>query len=537
MKKILWFSDSDGTGYANASHAILSGLTGFEIHFFVLNSVKDLEYHKKAMPGYKVICYPKNEVILTADDLIPERKELIELELYSINHIPDCIRKIKPDICFIINDNGLIERISKAIRYSGVKTKIVGYMPIDCESFPRGFFKKQEDLVDYWITMTEFGKREIISSGFKKNVHVLHHPIDSNIFHPLDKFECRKKLFGTTWEDTFIILNNNKNQGRKRIDLTIEAFSIFMSRNPNAKVKLLIKEPKEILNDRGKDINVIITECKNKYYPFLDQKIIQLKKFFSMQELNMLYNACDLNINTTSGEGWGLVSCEAAITGNTTVLVPDNTSHTEIFEGIPEVLIPTKTVSWNEGRAFKEDIAKKIIICMQGHRNILNSSFTESDSLLPKDYPFTFQIIVADSIKNPNLELMTINTGIKTYHTGTHKLSCVCDIIRKFKPEVFQVSIILGSEYSFVKKELSNFSWNIDGYKCNLLSLDSVKRSIEGYQIKVRLPKVEDIAEKIEYFYKNRNEEVNQKLRERMLYFNKERIGKELAEILNKIIL
>jgi glycosyltransferase involved in cell wall biosynthesis len=534
MKKILWFSDSDGTGYANASHAILSGLIGqFEIYFFVLNSVKDLEYHQKAMPGYKVICYPKNEVILTADDTIPERKELIELELYSINHIPDCIRKIKPDICFIINDNGFIERISKAIRHSGVKTKIVGYMPIDCESFPRGFFKKQEDLVDNWITMTEFGKREIISTGFKKNVNVLHHPIDANIFYPLDKFECRKKLFGTTWEDTFIILNNNKNQGRKRIDLTVEAFAIFMSRHPHAKVKLLIKEPREILNDRGKDINAVITECKNKYYPLLDQKIIQLKKFFSMQELNMLYNACDLNINTTSGEGWGLVSCEAAITGNTAVLVPDNTSHTEIFEGIPDVLIPTETVSWHQGRAFKEDISKKIILCMQAHRNILDSGITESDGLLPKDYPFTFQIIVADTIKNPNLELMTINTGVKTYHTGTNKLSSVCDIVRKFKPEVFQVSIILGSEYSFVKKELSNFTWNVDGYKCTLLSMDSVKRSIEGYQIKVRLPKVEAIAEKIEHFYKNR-EQVNQKLRERMLYFNKERIGKELAEFLNK---
>jgi hypothetical protein len=247
----------------------------------------------------------------------------------------------------------------------------------------------------------------------------------------------------------------------------------------------------------------------------------------------MLYNACDLNINTTSGVGWGLVSCEAAITGNTAVLVPNNTSHTEIFEGIPDVLIPTETVSWNEGRAFKEDISKKIILCMQGHRNILDSGVTESDSLLPKDYPFTFQIIVADTIKNPNLELMTINTGIKTYHTGTNKLNCVCDIIRKFKPEVFQVSIILGSEYSFAKKELSNFNWNVDGYKYTLLSLNSVKRSIEGYQIKVRLPKIETIAEKIEYFYKNRNE-VNQKLRERMLYFNKERIGKELTEILNK---
>lgn len=531
MKKLLWFSDSDGTGYANASHAILSGLTGFEIYYFVLNSVKDLEYHQKAMPNYKVICYPKNEVILTADESIPERKELIELELYSLNHIPECIRRIKPDICFIINDNGLIERIAKAIRASNFKTKIVAYMPIDCESFPRGFFKNQEDLVDHWITMTEFAKREIISTGFKKTVEILHHPIDDKIFYPLDKYECRKKLFGTTWEDTFIILNNNKNQARKRIDLTIEGFALFMSRHPHAKVKLLIKEQKAILNDKGRDINTVIAECKNKYYPMLDQKIIQLKKYFSMEELNVLYNAVDLNINTTSGEGWGLVSCEAAINGNSAVLVPDNTSHTEIFEGFPEVMIPTETVSLFSGRQFKEDITKKIIICMQGYRNILEPKITESDNIAPKDYPFTFQIIVADAIKNPNLELMTINTGLKTYHIGTNKLSSACDIIRKFKPEVFQISITLGHEYSFVKKELNNFNWNVDEYKCLLLSLENVKRSLEGYQIKVRLPKVEAIADKIEYFYKNKNGDICKKLRERMLYYNSERIGKELANL------
>jgi len=33
------------------------------------------------------------------------------------------------------------------------------------------------------------------------------------------------------------------------------------------------------------------------------------------RELNLLYNACDVGLNTASSEGWGMVSFEHAATG------------------------------------------------------------------------------------------------------------------------------------------------------------------------------------------------------------------------------
>jgi glycosyltransferase involved in cell wall biosynthesis len=47
------------------------------------------------------------------------------------------------------------------------------------------------------------------------------------------------------------------------------------------------------------------------------------------QELNMLYNAADCYVSTSTGEGWGICTTEAMAAG-VPVVVPRNTSHVEI---------------------------------------------------------------------------------------------------------------------------------------------------------------------------------------------------------------
>jgi glycosyltransferase involved in cell wall biosynthesis len=58
-------------------------------------------------------------------------------------------------------------------------------------------------------------------------------------------------------------------------------------------------------------------------------------------QLNLLYNACDVGINTAMGEGWGLVSFEHAATGAAQV-VPEHTACAQIWRGHAE-LIPVVT--------------------------------------------------------------------------------------------------------------------------------------------------------------------------------------------------
>jgi hypothetical protein len=67
-----------------------------------------------------------------------------------------------------------------------------------------------------------------------------------------------------------------------------------------------------------------------------------------IDKLNLVYNTCDVGVNTCIGEGWGLVNFEHAAT-RTAQIVPDHTSLKEIFGGIPRIPIESWEVDCNYG--------------------------------------------------------------------------------------------------------------------------------------------------------------------------------------------
>jgi hypothetical protein len=56
--------------------------------------------------------------------------------------------------------------------------------------------------------------------GYEKPISVIPHGTDFSKFFPMDPLACRKEL-GVP-EDAFIVFNGNRNQPRKRIDLTLK---------------------------------------------------------------------------------------------------------------------------------------------------------------------------------------------------------------------------------------------------------------------------------------------------------------------------
>jgi D-inositol-3-phosphate glycosyltransferase len=57
--------------------------------------------------------------------------------------------------------------------------------------------------------------------------------------------------------------------------------------------------------------------------------------------LNLLYNACDVGINTSMGEGWGLVSFEHGAAGAAQI-VPDHSACAEVWNGRAEMIPPAR---------------------------------------------------------------------------------------------------------------------------------------------------------------------------------------------------
>jgi glycosyltransferase involved in cell wall biosynthesis len=61
--------------------------------------------------------------------------------------------------------------------------------------------------------------------------------------------------------------------------------------------------------------------------------------------LNVIYNACDVGINTSTGEGWGLPNFEHAATGKAQI-VPRSAACAEIWSGCAEFLEPVMDLTY-----------------------------------------------------------------------------------------------------------------------------------------------------------------------------------------------
>jgi glycosyltransferase involved in cell wall biosynthesis len=204
-----------------------------------------------------------------------------------------------------------------------------------------------------YVVFTEYGRREIESAlrTVRKNdpafhfpgLEVIPHGVATGKFFPLpDKAEARRqmRLDDAAHRDAFIVLNANRNMPRKRIDLTIHGFALFAKDKP-AKVKLYLHMATE---DTGWNVLILA-----KRHGIFDRLIMtqadNSRPTFSDEQLNNLYNACDVGINTTTGEGWGMPSFEHAAT-RAAQIVPRHTSLADLWEGAAEFVDSVMTLTW-----------------------------------------------------------------------------------------------------------------------------------------------------------------------------------------------
>jgi len=246
------------------------------------------------------------------------------------------------DAILIINDVWYIDKMLEKIKISGKKTPpIIVYFPVDAINHSAHWYK-HFDIVTEAVTYTNFAKGVVVeaakefvntehSEALIKKLSIIPHGADDKIYYPIqDRIEVRRKLFKSDkFDNSFIILNANRNQPRKKLDVTMGAFAMFMEQNPESDAYLYMH-------------SAIIDKSIN-LYQLAKQLGILSNVIFSVpidqptrrpnasdEEMNLIYNACDVGINTSMGEGWGLVSVEHAMTGAVQI-VPDHSACKEIF--------------------------------------------------------------------------------------------------------------------------------------------------------------------------------------------------------------
>lgn len=241
------------------------------------------------------------------------------------------------DGAFIIQDPGVV--LQMGIMINEIKErkkrnrekpfKTIWYFPEDGVSVKDNF--DGFDYFDQLVTYTEFGKWEIAKKrpDLLTKIKVIPHGVNSNNFYAISsdkKQRFRNDYFGKNAQRT-IITNVNRNQPRKDIPTTIFAFDEYKKNYNKDSFLYLHMTPEDPMGWNLERIFKQLDMIKGIDYMFPPKDAYHAGA--SVETLNSIYNASDLYLTTTSGEGWGLGITEA-MQCKIPVVAPMHTSIIEI---------------------------------------------------------------------------------------------------------------------------------------------------------------------------------------------------------------
>ena len=221
----------------------------------------------------------------------------------------------KPDMVIVYNDLIVLATFMERLKAIQPRTfKIVPYIDIVYRNERTALIKHINDICDGGIMFTKYWEKVIKSQGFDKPTHIMEHGFNNTVYFPVDKPVARA-YFNIPDED-FVIVNLNRNQPRKRWDVCLMAFVKFISMHEDPAIKLIVGTA---LTGGWDLVEIFVHECR-KYGldPEVAKKhliILQTPQQLTDREVNIMYNAADVGINTCDGEGFGLCNFEQAGVG------------------------------------------------------------------------------------------------------------------------------------------------------------------------------------------------------------------------------
>lgn len=162
------------------------------------------------------------------------------------------------------------------------------------------------------VAMSKFGANQMMDAGIEPAA-TIYHAVDTNIFKPMDKSECREVL-GIP-DDEYIVGMVMANKGdRKQYPLQIQAVKRWADKNPDINIKIYIHtEPTAAMG--GWDMRQLVKSIgfqgrvysTNQY----DTSVVPA----SPQLMATIYNGMDVLMNCSAGEGFGIPIIEAQACG------------------------------------------------------------------------------------------------------------------------------------------------------------------------------------------------------------------------------
>jgi glycosyltransferase involved in cell wall biosynthesis len=246
-------------------------------------------------------------------------------EGFGFNKIHEYVEMVGPDVVMIYNDPLIVMRFIESMKHQRGKSsyKLWVYLDQVYEGIAQPLIETIRDHSDRIYCFSELWKKKFLEYGPFPDVRVLEHAVDPTVFScmPASSVASVRTNLNVP-SDAILFLNANRNSQRKRLDLTLGGFARLLARNPTKPYHLLILTNASPQSGAFYDLQrVFIEELKGQGLDVQThvRKLVLIDSsppnLMSDEAINQIYNASDIGINTSDGEGFGLCQLEHMYTG------------------------------------------------------------------------------------------------------------------------------------------------------------------------------------------------------------------------------
>ena len=353
MSKVLWLGDAGcDTGFGRVTHSIGERLVtkyGHDVSVLAINYQGD--YIDTPMKLY-----------------MPTLK--VPHDIYGMSRVLEMLDIVQPDVVVILNDPQVVLKLLFDNTWDETRIllrhkPILTYMPIDGTNQPRSW--SNLTLASKRVAMTKFGQ------DFLTDSELVYHGVDTETYHPLSEGPITlsngtiiktkqeaKSAFGYD-PNGFLVLRVDRNSTRKDYPDSVKALWPFLRRHSDVRVHFHC----QAIDMAGVNLTQMLgrePELKDRFF-FSDA--MNTYKGWPENDLVALYNAADVFLSTSWGEGFGLTLAEAAACG-VPVLAQNVSAIPEVvgpggylLEPLQEVTVPSGEDQWlPDVAAFEEGLER-----------------------------------------------------------------------------------------------------------------------------------------------------------------------------------
>jgi glycosyltransferase involved in cell wall biosynthesis len=269
-------------------------------------------------------------------------------EGFGFNKILDYLETVEPNLVMIYNDPVTIYRFVEAMKHEKGKAPYKLWLYVDqvYEGIAPVIMDSLFAHADRLYAFSPKWKATLEAYG-KGDIQVLEHAVDPTVFtsmSPQARTAIRQSM--KIPDDAVVLFNANRNSQRKRLDLTIQGFVRALKTGANLVLILAtgldpqrgaFYDVQRIFLEEAKEVGLDPASLANR---FLLIDTASESAVLDDAAINQLYNASDLGINTSDGEGYGLCQLEHLYTGAPQVVTDVGTYRTFLPESAASYIRP-----------------------------------------------------------------------------------------------------------------------------------------------------------------------------------------------------